>query len=621
MAGPAPIYSLATDDHARAEATAWARFSSARDAAEFCASWLAILCAQVGRVNGALLLVGPERDGAFRAAASWPDATRNMQYLAPAAEKALNERRGVLMPRDAAAPLAREPGALVGYPIEVSGTLRGAVALDLSGGEHALQQALRLVYWASAWLVDQFRQQDLKERDTRLARLALATDLVASALQERRFASSALAVANELAGRLKCDRVSLGFEESGSVEVEAISHTASFDRKTNLVRLIGEAMDEVLDLDASIVHPARDGDELGAIAHSELAREFKDLAICSVPLAQDGHAGGVLTLERSRGEAFDAEAIELCKTVGMLLGPILALKRENERGEWQRLREALAAGARALFGPRHPGVKLLALVAGAVVLFCSLAAGEYRVSAKTVIEGEVQRAAVAPFDGYVAQSLVRAGDTVKKGQVLARLDERELKLEQTRLASEREQLMRKHRQAFAALDRASMAVIAAQINQAEAQLSLVEDKLARATLAAPFDGIVVSGDLSQLLGSPVEQGKVLFQIAPLDAYRVILEVDERDIAHVRVGQQGELALSGMPARPMHFALKQITPVSTAQEGRNYFRVEAQLDNASVHLRPGMEGVGKISAGERGLIWIWTHPLVDWLRMWAWKWLP
>jgi len=621
MAGPAPIYSLATDDHARAEATAWARFSSARDAAEFCASWLAILCAQVGRVNGALLLVGPERDGAFRAAASWPDATRNMQYLAPAAEKALNERRGVLMPRDAAAPLAREPGALVGYPIEVSGTLRGAVALDLSGGEHALQQALRLVYWASAWLVDQFRQQDLKERDTRLARLALATDLVASALQERRFASSALAVANELAGRLKCDRVSLGFEESGSVEVEAISHTASFDRKTNLVRLIGEAMDEVLDLDASIVHPARDGDELGAIAHSELAREFKDLAICSVPLAQDGQAGGVLTLERSRGEAFDAEAIELCKTVGMLLGPILALKRENERGEWQRLREALAAGARALFGPRHPGVKLLALVAGAVVLFCSLAAGEYRVSAKTVIEGEVQRAAVAPFDGYVAQSLVRAGDTVKKGQVLARLDERELKLEQTRLASEREQLTRKHRQAFAALDRATMAVIGAQINQAEAQLSLVEDKLARATLAAPFDGIVVSGDLSQLLGAPVEQGKVLFQIAPLDAYRVILEVDERDIAHVRVGQQGELALSGMPARPMHFALKQITPVSTAQEGRNYFRVEAQLDNASAHLRPGMEGVGKISAGERKLIWIWTHPLVDWLRMWAWKWLP
>src|SRR6267143_3125266 len=431
MAGPAPIYSLATDDHARAEATAWARFSSARDAAE----------------------------------------------------KALNERRGVLMPRDAAAPLAREPGALVGYPIEVSGTLRGAVALDLSGGEHALQQALRLVYWASAWLVDQFRQQDLRERDARLARLALAADLVATALQERRFAASALAVANELAARMSCERVSIGLETPAGIELEAISHTASFDPKTNLVRLIADAMHEVLDLDAAIVHPAVAGDELGAIAHAELAREFRDVAVCSVPLLADGHAIGALTLERASGEPFDAPAVELCKTVGMLLGPILALKRDNERGEWQRLRQAATGAARALFGPRHPGAKLLAALGAAAVVFLALASGEYRVAAKTVIEGEVQRAAVAPFDGYVAESRVRAGDTVKKGQVLARLDERELKLEQTRLASEREQLMRKHRQAFAALDRASMAVIAAQINQAEAQLSLVEDKLARATLA------------------------------------------------------------------------------------------------------------------------------------------
>ena len=614
MAGPAPIYSLATDDHARAEATAWARFSAARDAAEFCASWLAILCAQVGRANGALLLLGPERDGAFRAAAVWPDAARNMQYLAPAAEKALNDRRGVLLPRDA--------GTHVGYPIEVSGALRGAVALDLSGPEHTLQQALRLVHWASAWLVDQFRQQDLRERDAHLARLALATDVVATAVQERRFAPSALAVANELAARLKCDRVSIGMERSGAIEVQAISHNASFDPKTNLVRLIGEAMDEALDLDATLVYPApADDDAVAPMAHAELARELKDVAVCSVPLLQDGHAIGVLTLERVAGEPFDAAAVEVCKTAGMLLGPILGLKRENERSAWQRLREAAAAAARALFGPRHPGVKLLAALGALAIVFLSVASGGYRVSAKTVIEGEVQRAAVAPFEGYVAEAKVRAGDRVAKGQLIARLDERDLRLERTRLSSEREQLVGRSRQALAALDRATMAMVAAQLGQAEAQLSLVEDKLARAALLAPFDGIVVSGDLSQLLGTPVEQGKVLFQIAPLDAYRVILQVDERDIAQLHVGQTGELALSGMPGERLRFAVKQITPVSTSEDGRNYFRVEAQLDDASARLRPGMEGVGKIAVGQRKLVWIWTHPLTDWLRLAAWKWLP
>jgi multidrug efflux pump subunit AcrA (membrane-fusion protein) len=343
--------------------------------------------------------------------------------------------------------------------------------------------------------------------------------------------------------------------------------------------------------------------------------------VCSVPLASDNHTVGVLSLERSSGAPFDAPTLELAKTIGLLLGPILHLKRNNERSVLLRARDSMGQGITALFGPRHPGVKLIAILVSALLVFFSLATGEYRVSAKTVIEGAVQRAVVAPFDDYVDESLVRAGDTVAKGQVLSRLDEKDLRLEQEKLVAEREQASLRYRQALAASDRAAMGVIAAQVNQADAQLSLVDEKLARATLVAPFNGIVVSGDLSQLLGTPVEQGKVLFEIAPLDAYRVILNVDERDIAQIKLGQRGELALSGIPNDVMHFAVKQITPVSTAQDGINYFRVEAQIDGPSKRLRPGMEGVGKISVGERKLIWIWTHSLTDWLRLKAWNWLP
>ena len=103
-----------------------------------------------------------------------------------------------------------------------------------------MQRALRLLHWASAWLVDQFRKRVLEEQDARLARLALAMDIVATAMQRRQFAPSALAVANELAGRLACDRVSIGLEKSGSIEVRAISHTATFDPKMDLGRRIGE---------------------------------------------------------------------------------------------------------------------------------------------------------------------------------------------------------------------------------------------------------------------------------------------------------------------------------------------------------------------------------------------
>jgi RND family efflux transporter MFP subunit len=617
MTTASTIYSF--EDATRAESAAWAKFSSAKDSAEFCASWLAILCLQVERVGGGLLLLGPDKDGAYVPAAVWPHAGRDMQYLTPAAERALTERRGIMLPSEAQGS-AREPRTFIGYPLEVSGTLHGVVVLDITGPEGGLQRSLRLLHWASAWLIDQFRKGALEERDTQLTRMGLAMDIVATAMQEQYFSASALAVANELAGRLGCDRVSVGLERSGSIEVKAISHTATFDPKMDLGRRIANAMDEVLDLDVALVFPPRDDVERAAFAHGELAREYRDIAICSVPLVDSGQAIGVLVLERTTGAPFDLETIELCKTVGGLLGPILKLKRENERNVVQHAWASLYRGLEILFGPRHPGVKLIALLMVGAFLFFSVATGIYRVAAKTVIEGAVQRIVAAPFDGYIAQSFVRAGDTVRAGQVLCRLDDRELKLEQAKLSSEREQLERKHRQALAAQERATMTVLQAQIEQVDAMLSLVADKLSRATLVAPFDGIVVAGDLQQLQGTPVELGKSLFTIAPLDSYRVILQVEERDIAHLRLGQQGELTLSGIPHRRMEFSVEQITPVSTAQEGRNYFRVEARLHDASERIRPGMEGVGKVEIDERKLIWIWTHNFVDWVRLSVWKWL-
>ena len=140
-------------------------------------------------------------------------------------------------------------------------------------------------------------------------------------------------------------------------------------------------------------------------------------------------------------------------------------------------------------------------------------------------------------------------------------------------------------------------------------------------MVAPFDGIVISGDLSQLIGSPVELGKKLFEIAPLDNYRVVLQVDETDIGFVRVAQHGRLLVSGIAGDTISFKVTKVTPVATAADGQNFFRVEAPLAEVPANLRPGMQGVGKVSVGERRLWWILTHGFTDWLRLTLWKWMP
>jgi HlyD family secretion protein len=132
---------------------------------------------------------------------------------------------------------------------------------------------------------------------------------------------------------------------------------------------------------------------------------------------------------------------------------------------------------------------------------------------------------------------------------------------------------------------------------------------------------VVLGDLSQMIGAPVNQGKVLFEIAPLDQYRVVLQVDERDIRYVSVGQPGALTLTGAAARGLPITVANVTSVATADEGRNYFRVEARLDKNDPALRPGMEGIGKVNAGRGPLLWTWTRPLLERMQLLIWALTP
>lgn len=621
MQNDATVLLIDQERRARAESAAWSRFAGAEEGSAFLAGWLELLAARIERASAALLLIGETERGPFTVASAWPDPQRDLQYLGPVAQRALAERTGIVVAVDGGEP-APDGAAHVAYPLEVSGKLHGVVVFDVGGGAGGdLQAALRQIHWASAWMVDYFRQQALTRAEEELARVATLNELMATALQQRLLHPSAIAVANELASRLVCDRVSIGFERNDRIDVLAMSHTATFDVRSDLARALGEAMDEVLDLGVPVTIPKADGDELGALTHEQAAITLGVQAMLSVPLIDGARTIGVITFERKSLVPFTAAEQRLAVALGVMFGPAWALQRLNERSWLQRTRERLHDGVLMLFGPRHPGVKLLVASLSALLVGLGLWQTEHRISAPTVVEGATQLASVAPFDGFIAQAVVRAGDTVRKGQLMARLEDRDLLLERSSRLAELGQVQRRFQVAQAQRDRGSMGVLSAQIQQAEAQLALIQEKLDRARLTAPLDGVVVSGDLSQIIGTPVQLGQTLFEVAPTQGYRVIMKVDDRDIARVRVGQPGELVLSSLPDRTMPFTVSAVTSVASQENGRNVFRVEARVHGQAAPLRPGMEGIGKTEVGERSLLWIWTHGFVDWLRLALWSWTP
>ena len=475
----ASVYSLADEHRARAESDAWTRFIDAGDGAEFCAGWLALLAARIERARAALLLIAESEGAPYSVVAAWPDPRRDLQYLGLVAQRALTERVGIVTGSDGNAPDADGP-AQVGYPIEVAGRLVGAVVFDIgAGAPGGLQPVLRQIHWASAWLHDYFGRHQLVACEAELTRVTLLDELMASALQHRRLQASALAVANELATRLRCERVSIGFANHAEIELLAMSHAANFERRSNLVRAICDAMDEVLDFGVAMVVPVvpvATDEDLGAMTHAETARILEVQALMSVPIAHDSHTIGAITFERRDGPPFDASEQRIACALGLMLAPVWSLQRAQERPWWRHARDALRVFLLGILGPRYPGLKLAAVLGALLLLSVAMIHTEYRVGARTVIEGSTQLAIAAPFDGFIAESLVRAGDTVRTGQPLARLDERDLLLERSRWRAERDQLQRKYQVAMVQGDLSAMGVIGAQINQSEAQLALAQDK-------------------------------------------------------------------------------------------------------------------------------------------------
>lgn len=586
----------------------WERFVRARTSDAFCSAWLALICEKFPHTRQAAVLVEAQGGQAFVPIAVWPTAHAEMARMSAAVQRAIGDRRAVVMP------VAEQPGLLhVAMPLSANERIAGAVVLEVMTDADAIPALLRELHWGSAWLSNLLGKRDHDAAVEASARSLGVLEAIATTLRHERFQQALFDLCNELRHRFACTRVAIGLVREAKVTLVALSEAATFEKSSPLVQAYVAAMGEACDLAQPIES------QEGYRAHAALLQRTGSSMALSLPIAQQARCLAVLTLERADDQRFTEGERKWLEAFVALSAPVVAQRRDAERSSLQRLGDESRRFLKHLLGPRHLVWKVgaaLAMVALAFLIFLPIS---YRVTAKTITEGEIQRVAAAPFEGFLTASFVRAGDAVSEGQVLAQLDDHDLQVERAKWASDRDQYDNKLREAMAQHDLTAIQVVSAQRDEAQAQLDLLNDKLARTKIRAPYNGVVVSGDLSQQIGTPVEVGKKLFEIAPLHNYRIILQVDERDIGALQVGQPGELVMHGLAGAPMPFTVAKIMPVATAQDGKNVYRVEARLTHGTASLLPGMEGVGKVSVGRRKLGWVLLHSLFDWLRLSLWNW--
>jgi biotin carboxyl carrier protein len=404
----------------------------------------------------------------------------------------------------------------------------------------------------------------------------------------------------------QCEQLYLGWARGSRIRLAAISGVVRVDPRSVRTQPVEAAMRETLKLDRRLDYQPDSTTTTATAGHALLVEDVGAARVTSLPLLEGR-------------------------------GVLLAQWNKPVSPELDRLIEASAPSAIGLFGLLRrahpfPGVypvarfwkraknhqRLMVLFVIAVLGALLAWPFPYPIRTDCQITPSIKRVVTAPFDGQLRKTFVEPGDQVEEGDILGKLESRELLLKEAELTAGRDRALKQRDKAMSD-EGEGVDFAAAQLAQFEAErigeeLTLVKRRLALLEIRSPLRGIVLSGDLRRVEGQPVQQGQQLFEIAPLNRMIVEINVPDHEISYVRQGMNVDFRLDAF-GKEQKMRLTKLHPQSEVHEGHNIFVCEGEIGDSTsqLQLRPGMRGRATIWSDSHPLLWIVGHRLWDWIQ--------
>ena len=164
--------------------------------------------------------------------------------------------------------------------------------------------------------------------------------------------------------------------------------------------------------------------------------------------------------------------------------------------------------------------------------------------------------------------------------------------------------------------------MAAELARLEAERGYVARQLELLVIHSPIDGIVTTAKPQEKIGELVERGDLILEIHEYRTAIGEILISEKDIGEVRLGQEVTLKARAYPGRSFTGVVTAIAATAMAEEEglkRKVVRVNTEVENGDLALKPEMTGYGKIYVGDRRLIEIVSRRFVRFFRVEFWSW--
>jgi biotin carboxyl carrier protein len=446
-----------------------------------------------------------------------------------------------------------------------------------------------------------------------LTRMAALTELVAHIESADNATAACQALVEQLKDFLSVDKVVIGLCRDRSIECKltAVSGVSSFHPRGELAMAAQAVLQENIARGEVVCWPVADVNcSGGLIAHRQYADTADVPAIVSGPLRDaKGQLCGAWMVA---GEANDVHTENVTSFLQAVEWPVASALNLVARAQKGRLQLAIHEVTRLSREKR--GRTIIAACALFALILCI--PFPYHPTCDCTVEPGNRRYVAAPFAGPLEKSLVEPGDIVEAGQLLARMDGREVRM---KLSGTRADLHRatKQRAGHLAKHESGEAEVARyEVSRLQVRTELLEHREHNMDIVSPIAGVVVSGDLEDAEGMPLEVGQTLFEIAPFEDMVVEVGIAEDDFAYVRPGMPVTIRLDAFPLRRFKAEIKRIHPRAELRDDENVFVAEVRLESPGLGLRPGMHGTARVKADPYPLVWnLFRRPItaaVAWL---------
>lgn len=524
--------------------------------------------------------------------------------LAAVGQQAICERKTSILRSQSPA------GWIVAAPCGVSSQATQRALVTLSTQAVALNPpSLLLLEGAAAEYAAAEVQQQLADSERDLAHTAGVVELVERLSGCRSLIEISQRLAGELAAMFTNCQVCVGRRVRAGVPVRIEAQAGgTISTTVEVSAAFAAVLEETLFRRRLCVWPAESPqDEAGLLMHRQYATEHSGAWLVSVSLVAAGVEElallvvGTDALQRVTTARFLAAASAPIATV---VGTLQRAQRGPGQRLYHRIRRA-AAERRVWAWSAVAALSVLALAAPV----------PHRIECDCAIEPVVRQFVAAPFGAPLEASLVRPGDEVTSGQLLARLDGREVRWELAGVEADLQRAARERDGHMAQHDSGAARLSELQMERLQLQRTLLEHRSEQLEIRSPLGGLVISGDLDQAIGAPLKIGQVMFELAPLDRVVVELKIPERDVPFALVGQPVRFWLESQPDEPRVGSIARITPRGEIIDGASVFVAEMPFDNHAAWLRPGMRGTARIDVGECRLGWRLFHRAWEAARIW------